>query len=106
MHSALPPLNALRAFEVAARLGSMSKAAEELSVTPGALSHQVRGLEEFLDVRLFERLPRAIRLTPAGAVLYPGLQGGFQQIREAVAAVWRIAGGFRREVQRDQANLI
>lgn len=91
MHNALPPLNALRAFEAAARLGGMSKAAEELSVTPGALSHQIRGLEEFLDVKLFERLARTIQLTPAGETLYPGLQGGFQQIREAVAALRRSA---------------
>lgn len=89
MHAALPPLNALRAFEAAARLGSMSNAAEELAVTPGALSHQIRGLEDFLDIKLFERLPRAIRLTPAGETLYPGLQVGFQQIREAVAAMRR-----------------
>ncbi len=89
MRNALPPLNALRAFETAARLGSMSKAAEELNVTPGALSHQIRGLEEFLDVRLFERLPRSIKLTGAGEVLYPGLQAGFQQVREAVGALRR-----------------
>ena len=89
MANALPPLNALRAFEATARLGSMSKAAEELNVTPGALSHQVRALEDFLEVKLFERLTRAIRLTPAGEALYPGLQGGFQQIREAVATLRR-----------------
>lgn len=91
MHNALPPLTALRAFEATARLGAMSRAAEELSVTPGALSHQIRGLEDYLEVKLFERLPRSIQLTPAGAALYPGLQGGFQQIREAVAALRRLA---------------
>lgn len=89
MHNLMPPLNALKAFEAAARLGSMTRAAEELGVTPGALSHQVRGLEDFLEVKLFERLPRAIALTPAGEALFPGLQGGFQQIREAVAALRR-----------------
>lgn len=89
MHAALPPLNALRAFEAAARLGGMSKAAEELHVTPGALSHQIRALEEFLEVKLFERLARSIRLTPAGEALYPGLHDGFQDIHEAVAAVRR-----------------
>ena len=56
MHSALPPLNALRAFEAAARHSSLTKAAQELGVTPGALSHQIRGLEEFLGVELFHRL--------------------------------------------------
>ncbi len=86
-----PPLNALRAFEAAARHGSMSKAADELSVTPGALSHQIRGLEDFLEVKLFERMARAIRLTPAGETLYPGLQSAFQQIGEAVAALRRMA---------------
>lgn len=85
----MPPLNALRAFEAAARHGSMSRAADELGVTPGALSHQVRALEDFLEVKLFERLTRSIRLTAQGELLYPGLQGGFQQIREAVSALRR-----------------
>ncbi len=87
MHSALPALNALRAFEAAARHLSMTKAAEELSVTPGALSHQIRGLEVFLGIKLFERKVRAITLTPAGRMLYPGLQGGFAQIRDAVTSL-------------------
>lgn len=91
MRNILPPLNALRAFEAAARHGSMSRAADELAVTPGALSHQIRALEEFLEVKLFERLTRSIRLTPAGEALYPGLQGGFQQIRDAVGALRRAA---------------
>lgn len=87
MPQVMPPLNALRAFEAAARLGSMSKAAEELNVTPGALSHQVRGLEDFLQVKLFERLARSIELTDAGEVLYPGLATGFQQLKGAVTAL-------------------
>lgn len=65
----LPSLNALRAFEAAARLGSLVGAAGELHVTPSAVSHQVRGLEEELGVPLFERRPRALCLTPAGAAL-------------------------------------
>lgn len=65
----LPSLNALRAFEAAARLGSLTRAAVELHVTPSAVSHQVCGLEEELGVLLFERRPRALRLTPAGAAL-------------------------------------
>jgi LysR family glycine cleavage system transcriptional activator len=80
----MPPLSALRAFEAAARHLSMTAAARELNVTAGALSHQIRGLEEMLGVKLFERRVRAIALTAAGKQLYPGLQTGFAQIRNAV----------------------
>ena len=59
------PLNALRAFEAAARHLSLTRAADELSVSPGAISHQVRGLEALLGMKLFERHTRAIALTPA-----------------------------------------
>lgn len=90
MHSAMPPLNALRAFEAAARHLSLTKAAEELHVTAGALSHQIRGLEELLGVQLFERRVRSIALTDAGKLLYPGLQTGFTQIREAVVGLKRL----------------
>src|SRR5215218_8803024 len=81
----MPPLNALRAFEAAARHLSLTKAAAELNVTAGALSHQIRGLEELLGVKLFERGVRAISLTEAGRQLYPGLQTGFVHLRDAVA---------------------
>lgn len=87
MHAALPPLSALRAFEAAARHLSLTQAARELSVTPGALSHQIRGLEDFLGVKLFERRVRSIALTTAGKQLYPGLQTGFAHIREAVQSL-------------------
>jgi LysR family glycine cleavage system transcriptional activator len=60
------PLSALRAFDVAARLGSFKDAAQELSVTPAAISHQIKGLEARLGVALFERLNRNLRLTSAG----------------------------------------
>ncbi|MBS0241238.1 MAG: transcriptional regulator GcvA [Proteobacteria bacterium] len=83
----LPPLNALRAFEATARHLSFTLAAEELSVTPAALSHQVRGLEEFLGQRLFERKTRSIALTPVGLALYPGLHAAFLQIRQTVELV-------------------
>ncbi|MFX7764261.1 LysR family transcriptional regulator, partial [Acinetobacter baumannii] len=56
-------------------------------VTAGALSHQIRGLEELLGLKLFERRVRAIALTRAGKQLYPGLQTGFNQSREAVAGL-------------------
>lgn len=87
MHKGLPPLSALRAFEAAARHLSFTQAASELSVTPGALSHQIRGLEEFLGARLFERHTRAIALTAYGKALYPGLHAGFSLIRDAVSGV-------------------
>src|SRR6478672_7625968 len=87
MRKPMPPLNALRAFEAAARHLSLTKAAQELHVTAGALSHQIRGLEELLGVNLFERRVRSIALTAAGKQLYPGLQTGFIHIRDAVAGL-------------------
>jgi LysR family transcriptional regulator, glycine cleavage system transcriptional activator len=87
MHKPMPPLNALRAFEAAARHLSLTKAAQELHVTAGALSHQIRGLEELLGLKLFERRVRSIALTPAGKLLYPGLQTGFIHIRDAVSGL-------------------
>lgn len=83
----MPSLNALRAFEAAARRLSLTRAAQELHVTAGALSHQIRTLEDLLGVKLFERLVRSIALTPAGKLLYPGLQTGFARIAEAVAGL-------------------
>lgn len=84
MYRLMPPLTALRAFEAAARHLSLTKAAKELHVTAGALSHQIRGLEDLLGLKLFERHVRSIALTPAGKMLYPGLQTGFIHIRDAV----------------------
>ena len=69
----LPPLTALRAFDAAARHMSFAKAADELAVTPAALSYQIKSLEEDLDVQLFRRLNRAVELTEAGKALAPGL---------------------------------
>ena len=65
--SRLPPLNSLRAFEATARRGSVSAAARELGVTHGAVSHQIRALEETLGSSLFERGSRRMRLTAQGA---------------------------------------
>jgi LysR family glycine cleavage system transcriptional activator len=87
MSKPMPPLSALRAFEAAARHLSLTRAAVELHVTPAALSHQIRGLEQLLGLTLFERRPRGIELTDAGRALYPGLHSGFGQIRQAVAAL-------------------
>src|SRR5271165_4816192 len=90
MHNAPPPLNALRAFEAAARHLSLTKAALELNVTPGALSHQIRGLEDHLGFKLFDRGVRSIALTAAGKALHPGLQAGFLHIRDALASLNRL----------------
>lgn len=81
----LPPLNALRAFEAAARLMSFSKAAEELSITPSAISHQIRGLESYLGLRLFRRTGRALMLTDEGQNYLPTLRDAFDAIHAATA---------------------
>lgn len=78
------PLNALNAFVVAARMGSFSKAAEELHVTPAAVSQQIRQLEDVLEVALFHRLHRGLALTEAGQAGLADLQSGFSSIQKAV----------------------
>ncbi|HWT11902.1 MAG TPA: LysR family transcriptional regulator [Allosphingosinicella sp.] len=78
------PLNGLRAFEAAARHLSFTKAAIELCVTPAALGHQVKALEERLDVPLFRRLPRGLALTDEGRALLPVLRESFDRIAELV----------------------
>ena len=83
----LPSLNALRAFEAAARHLSVTKAADELNVTPAAVSHQVKALEEQLGVTLFRRLNRALMLTDAGQLFLPGLRDGFDRLAEAADKV-------------------
>ncbi|MEM7122503.1 MAG: transcriptional regulator GcvA [Pseudomonadota bacterium] len=83
----LPPLNALRAFESAGRHLSFTKAAAELNVTPAAVSHQVRALEETLGVPLFHRLTRALRLTDAGQAAMPALAQGFDKLTQAVEQI-------------------
>ncbi len=85
MTRSLPPLNGLRAFEAAARSLSFKKAADELGVTPAAISHQVKSLEDYLGVALFRRLTRALRLTDAGQAAFPKLNEGFDNLAEAVA---------------------
>lgn len=80
----LPSLNALRAFDCAVRHMSFQKAAEELFVTPAALSYQIRRLEEHLDLKLFDRLNRAVRLTVEGELLAPGIRDGFVAFENAL----------------------
>jgi LysR family transcriptional regulator, glycine cleavage system transcriptional activator len=81
----LPPLRALHAFEAAARHHSFAAAANELGVTPTAISHQIRQLEEACGVKLFQRRPRPLLLTSAGARLYPALRNGFDALASAMA---------------------
>jgi LysR family glycine cleavage system transcriptional activator len=85
MTERLPPLNALKAFESAARELSFKRAAEELSVTPAAISHQVKALEEYLGVALFRRVGRGLELTDAAKAALPRLSEGFDVIADAVA---------------------
>lgn len=81
----LPPLNAVRAFEAVARLGSMKEAAIELSVTDGAVSQQVRLLEDWLGApALFRRSTRRVVLTPAGAALLAEFGPALDRISSAV----------------------
>ena len=80
MSRRLPPLNALRAFEAAARHLSFTRAAAELNVTQTAISHQIRALEERLGVRLFRRLPRGLLLTEEAQRYLPPIRDAFDQI--------------------------
>lgn len=80
----LPPLNALRAFEAVARHRSFRKAAEELHVTPAAVTHQIKALEEQLGVELFKRLPGGVELTPATTATLPVLKRAFELIALSV----------------------
>lgn len=77
----------LRAFEAAARHLSFKRAAEELAVTPTAISHQIRLLEAILGKRLFERQARRVVMTPAGQLLYPPLRDSFDAMAEVVASL-------------------
>ncbi len=83
----LPPLSALRAFEAAARHRSMTRAADELGVTPGAVSRQVRELEARMDTALFVRRATGLETTEAGAALAAELGEAFDRIAEAARGV-------------------
>ena len=83
----LPPLNALRAFEAAARHLSFKKAAQELHVTAGAIGHQVKLLEDHLGVPLFRRLTRALELTTEAQAMLPKVREGLDALHAAVGRV-------------------
>ncbi|MBP2171306.1 LysR family glycine cleavage system transcriptional activator [Erwinia toletana] len=88
----LPPLNALLAFEVVARTGSVRAAAESMSVTPGAVSRQLRLLEEHFGTTLFQRQGRGLMLTHAGNAYYQQISGHFDGLRRAGQVLQRSAG--------------
>lgn len=94
----LPPLNALRAFEAAARLGGFAAAANELRVTPGAVAAHVKALEEDLGAPLFERHSRGVRLTPLGQRALPDFTAGFDALAGAVLRLRRAAAPGRVHV--------
>jgi LysR family glycine cleavage system transcriptional activator len=83
MSHRLPPLNGLRSFEAAARHLSFTRAADELSVTPGAVSQQVKSLERALGITLFRRLPRSLVLTDEGEAYLPAIVSAFDIISRA-----------------------
>lgn len=91
MANRLPPLNPLRAFEATARRGSVSAAARELNVTHGAVSHQIRALEDSLSIALFERGGKRLKLTSQGALLLPAVTQAFGGIAAATALMKRPA---------------
>jgi LysR family glycine cleavage system transcriptional activator len=98
----LPPLGSLRAFEAAARHMSFQKAAAELGVTPTAISHQIRTLERICGRALFQRRPRPIALTSAGARLFPIVRDGLDAFAAGVAGV--AAEGERRPLRLTTTN--
>lgn len=85
----LPPLKALKVFEVSARLGSFARAAQELCVTQTAVSHQVKMLEEFIGGLLFERASSGLVLTRLGQTILPGIVAGFEHFEAAMALLPR-----------------
>ncbi len=94
MSRQLPSLNALRAFEAAARHLSFTRAADELNVTQAAVSHQIKALEDQLGIILFRRLNRALLLTDEGQMLFPGVRDALDALAEATHRLKaREAGG-------------
>lgn len=91
--SRLPPLNSLKAFDAVVRHMSFALAAQELFVTPAALSYQIKQLEDFLDVKLFNRLNRSIELTAHGQLIYPGVQQAFEQLTQTMQLLQKKRSG-------------
>ena len=91
----LPPLNALRAFESAARHLNFSRAAEELTVTPGAVSQQIQNLEDYVGAPLFKRTPKGLLLTDAAQTALPALREAFDRLAEAASMLTAAVDGRR-----------
>jgi LysR family glycine cleavage system transcriptional activator len=91
----LPPLNALRAFEAAARHLNFSRAADELSVTPGAVSQQIQNLEDYVGAPLFRRTPKGLLLTDAAQTALPALREAFDRLAEAASLLTAAVDGRR-----------
>jgi LysR family transcriptional regulator, glycine cleavage system transcriptional activator len=94
----LPPLNALRAFEAAARHLNFSRAADELSVTPGAVSQQIQNLEDYVGVALFKRTPKGLLLTDPAQIALPSLREAFDRLAEAASMLTAAVDGRRLTV--------
>ena len=95
MSERIPALQALRAFEVAARYGSFTRAAQELALTQGAISHHIKTLEGLFDCALFERRGPKLALTEPGRTLAQELKGGFKIIDNACAVLKKDRNGIR-----------
>jgi len=93
MLKTLPPLSSLRAFEAVARRLSFSRAAEDLHVTPGAVSQQIRLLEDLLGTSLFARTRRSVALTETGIRMLPDIQLGLEMLARAVSSETAPSGG-------------
>lgn len=93
MSRRLPPLNAIRAFEAAARHLSFTRAADELNVTPAAISHQVKGLEDWFGIKLFQRRNREILMTEPGQLLLPGVRDALDLLESSVQRITSNDGG-------------
>jgi LysR family glycine cleavage system transcriptional activator len=91
----LPPLNALRALEAAARHLNFSRAADELSVTPGAVSQQIQNLEDYVGAPLFKRTPKGLLLTDAAQTALPALREAFDRLAEAASLLTAAVDGRR-----------
>lgn len=103
--STLPPLPALRVFEAVARRASFKQAADELAVTPTAISHQIRQFETYLGRRVFDRTPRSVTMTPEGAALYEVTRSGLSAIAEVVARIQEGRGTARLTLSSTAAFL-
>ena len=94
----LPPLNAIRAFEASARLGGFVAASQELGVTPGAVSMQIRKLEEYYDVALFRRFASGVELTEVGGTI-------FGECSSALSALPKTLERFHMEIKLHQEDV-